>query len=218
MTRALTSIASTRKRSPGTPASSSAIAIEYGSSPVEDGRLSRRSMAAPGGRQPCLPADAGERREGFAVAEEPGLGHDDRFDQRLQLGRRTRVHTPSRPAGPAGHMPRARSCTARSMADAPIDAASSPMDAFKQVLEVGEGHQRPRRRREQHVAHRGGSRLSDVDPLDQASRVGGHRPQIRRAIVGDAGCDEVRRIAPHGLGGLLGDEAEQMRCRRGASR
>ena len=67
--RALISTASMRKRSAGTPASSSAIAIEYGSSPVEQGRLSRRSDACGVRRQPvargrCAPAPRRPRGRG----------------------------------------------------------------------------------------------------------------------------------------------------------
>ena len=37
------------------------------------------------GSQPVLIDREGQRREGLAVSEEPGLGHDDRFNQFLQL-------------------------------------------------------------------------------------------------------------------------------------
>ncbi|CUI49468.1 Uncharacterised protein [Achromobacter xylosoxidans] len=51
--RSLMSTASTWKRSAGTPASSNAMAMEYGSSPLEQGTLSTRNWraSAPGAKR-----------------------------------------------------------------------------------------------------------------------------------------------------------------------
>ena len=76
------------------PASSSAIAIEYGSSPVEHGRLSSAKASAGVGGQPFFVNEANERGKRRPVSEEPGLGYDDGLNQRLQLGAWMRERVP----------------------------------------------------------------------------------------------------------------------------
>src|ERR1700686_1580443 len=93
MALALTSTASMRNRSAGTPASSSAIAIEYGSSPVEDGRLNRRNTPSAGARnQLSWPMLASVANASRSRKNQVSGTTDDRFDQRLQLGP-GRAHT-----------------------------------------------------------------------------------------------------------------------------
>ena len=208
------STASMRKRCAGTPASSSAIAIEYGSSPVEHGRLRRRQDTVRVRRQPFLVRQASERRERVAVAEEPGLRHDDRFDQLLQFGvgradafpvgvRIRRDGTP--PAAPA---PRARSPTSRSR---PRSAPSTPSTGLRSRRAPID---RPSAALNNMSRTDGGSsvRTSIHCSRPRASVATGPRYGAPSLVTPDG--DEVRRLAPHRLRRPFGDQPEQMRVGR----
>src|SRR5437899_9277012 len=98
------------------------------------------------------------------------------------------------------------------MADAPIEAESSPIVRFNSFSNSARIMTLDRRWKKE-VPDRRREELEQIDALNlAAARIRNHGTEVGCGVVSEAGVDEVAGLAPQHLGRTLGDQAEQTPC------
>ena len=191
------------------PASSSAIAIEYGSSPLEQGALSTRRTDSGLPARTTAPARSARPSNGSAVAKEPGFRNDDFVDERgpllpaLEQPRVVRgfAEAPSRHA--RGHRGAHRRLADRFEVEPdlrfeqPLDDAVDHVAASASV-DCGKSRADSSSRQE----------LGDPHELDQPVAVEMELAEVRRFGDFDAGR-HAGAVKMERLGDPLGEQAER---------